>query len=137
MKRGPRLSFRVYPASRHSFYFAVNIWPTKRAMRQHCSWITGKFDAASTGQSITRFPSGKRTKLLGEVNFYKSYIGAGVVSHELLHSAIRWLQKLSPSYEAFIVANSRASEAEELLCGALHRMVIGFWDYYARRKTGK
>ena len=104
-------------------------------MRRHCFWITGKFDAASTGQSITRFPSGRRTKRLGEINFYESYIGAGVVSHELLHSAIRWLQKLALSDGSFIVANSQASEAEEILCGSLHRMVIGFWDdYYLRLK---
>lgn len=124
------ICFRVYPSSRHSFYFVVNIWPTKQAMRRHCFWIAGKFDAASTGESNTRYPSKRMTKQLGQVNFYKSYIGAGVVSHELLHSAIRWLQKVAPSDQAFVAKDGRASEAEELMCNGLHRMVIDFWDNY-------
>lgn len=126
------LSFHVYPASRHSFYFTVNIWPTKTAMRQHCFWITGNFDAASTGLSTTRYPQARQTKEIGQVNFYRRSIGAGLVAHELLHSVIRWLQLLNLSEDSFHIKAGRASESEELMCGALHRMVIDFWDCYYR-----
>lgn len=82
------ISFRLYPEGRF-LYCHVNIWPTKKAMREYLP-LGPRTMASCGGRECYDFRKGKKPRkrgLFAEANFYRGAIGIEVVSHELTHGA--------------------------------------------------
>jgi len=96
----PLLSFRIYPEGRF-LYAEVNIWPTKKAMYEHKP-LSRDHEASCTGSTLYRVAKKRRGKrqrirkagLFAELNFYRRYLGVGVVSHEVTHAAFSWADRV-------------------------------------------
>lgn len=131
--------FRLYPEG--SFlYCQVNIWPTKKAMREH-TLLPRNAEASCGGREEYIVPPKRekkpvrKTGLFAEVNFYRNRIGIEVVSHEMTHGTFAFadrrkldIGKVLPLAFAVSGANRTLDRdcAEERFCYALGVMCRQF-----------
>jgi hypothetical protein len=89
--------FKVRPTVRSKWWYDVLVYDTKKEMLKearelyikvfghNCRKYVNGAEAITFGYS----PSDKKKKnKLGDILFYKGYLGAGVVSHEMVHAAV-------------------------------------------------
>lgn len=126
----PLTSFRVYPQASGHLYFKVNIWPTKKMMHAHCWWLNGNFEAACS--AWRKIKKGKKTNDLGEINFFVNRLGAGLVSHELLHATMAHARVHQYKRLSFEIKCGMVSDAEEYICDVLGRLTAQFWNKFYR-----
>lgn len=90
----PVARLRVYPENK-SLYYVVNVWPTRKAMYEHCRTalrFTGRFLGLC---STTRWRQGGRTlPLMGEVNLFRGELGTSVITHEFFHATLGWARRV-------------------------------------------
>lgn len=113
---------------RHAPYLGVRIFRTHDAMladarRDPClnGWPDRFFTSSGAiahGHTVLR--KGRVTGDLGIVWLSQADLGGGVVSHELLHMALRWRQWRGQRWPRTLVE-------EERLCYVLGAMVQEFW----------
>lgn len=137
------ITFRVYP-ERKTLYFKVNVWPTKKAMREHVKrhpligyGSLGKFEALASGFDVTRYKKGRparRWACCGEVNFHRGFLFGGVVSHEFVHAGLRWLARMKIHEKLYQPNGVRVADTEERLCHAIGRMVEQFTHHAYRTR---
>lgn len=112
-------------------YLRVFIWKNVSAMRSGSSLETDvKFYACFIGLR----DAGQNC--LGELHFYKDYMGAGVVSHELLHAIFDLSNKLGrnikpPSWKQS--SESPVAEYCEYLCTEMEKLSRSFWTIFHKR----
>jgi hypothetical protein len=128
MPTKPVLTFRVYPTRTGRLHFAVNIWPTKKAMHKHCFWTSGNFEAVCSGHTI--YVDGKQKPEVGELNFNVNRLGAGLVTHEFMHATICYTNVRKYRGFSFENNNGFVSDAEEFVCDVIGRMVAQFWNKF-------
>lgn len=135
------ISFRVYPEGCY-LYCEVNIWPTRKDMRNHTRLPKDTVASCGGRESFVVQPKrkGKRqqmrkTGLFAEANFYKDEIGIEVVSHELTHAAFAFADRrrlpLAETVDRPFVPNGRFNTLdtdgpEERFCYAQGQMVRQF-----------
>lgn len=81
--------------------------------------------------------NGRKTKLpdCGQILFSLPCVGAGLVSHEMTHAAIRWAERVRlGARRVFNGAKSRAgvSDEHERFCQAQGQLVSEFWTKFYR-----
>lgn len=127
------IRFRLYP-DKGSLHYLVNIWPTKALMIRHLrinGWRPGN-GCAGMCSSYRRIRGERLLPRCGEINLYRRWLNAEVVSHEIGHAVLGWARRIG-----FDVTKEsdghRVSNEEEIFCHALGRMVNQF-ALHARRK---
>lgn len=127
----PITSFRIHPQASGKLYFVVNIWPTKKAMHAHCWWVNANFDACCSGYD--RIKNGRKANHMGEINFAVKFLGAGVVTHEMVHAAMRHAGRHQYRGLSFDQRDGMVSQAEEYLADVISRLTTQFWCHYYRK----
>lgn len=146
------ITFRVYPERNRKLYYQVFIFPNRRQMylfrdEQHRSGAIGY--RKGHGKGSNRFlaicqswitenfgPRGGMTlgRSIGEILFAVPYIGAGVVSHEMTHAAIRWGANKGIDGRKVM---SEFGRDEERICLAQGHMVRQFWNHWWKHEEAK
>lgn len=94
----PLKRFRIYGYN-SSLYFIVNIWKTKKDLikNRKRNGLKGSCDAHVLSYEIldvNKEGKSRKRPIVGEINFYKSRLGAGIVSHECLHATVSILKRM-------------------------------------------
>jgi hypothetical protein len=103
---------RIYPASRKSYYYDVEIYPRWKDLAE--AWAASDDKGERIGKHrIAAFAqlTDEDGKFLGRLHFHAS-ADAGLVSHEVTHAALNWLRKNRMTLPA----------NEEDLCYAVQQM---------------
>lgn len=129
----PILSMRVYPEGR-SLYYLVNVWPTKKAMQEHCRTVNGyvgrNYAALVNSFHVSMVGSNGRTRtgpIMGEINFNRKALGGEIVAHEMTHAALGWARRIKLNFDGILTQSGGACCAnEERFCYALGSMARQF-----------
>lgn len=138
--RDTYVSFRCYPESISSQYYTVYIFDKKSRMydyyekfnliipsnnkregRQH-----DELNFLAITNSWRSYKGNQELRDIGQVLFYSSKLGAGIVAHEMSHAALYWFNKIvTDPQNIFDNANY-----DERFAWALGNLVNQFWDKY-------
>ena len=143
--------FRVKPNPTKPHFYEVRIFDTKAAMVAHWhkrhesgyftdkstgSGVVRKFEAiASSSEKLEQWSDGRwrKTPWLGEVLFYKSFMGAGIVSHEMSHAGLYWLTRNKDTSKGFNLSR----RDDEKLAEAVGELSRQFWvKWFKKFSTG-
>jgi hypothetical protein len=135
--------FRISPERGDKRFYRVLIFPTKALMyhyfdlrhaRRRIEYRLGfepslahDFAALTTGYETYRRHRGREvlTNDVGEILFHEGFLGAGVVSHEMTHAALFWLERVGLSAQ-----DLADPSVEERLCLVVGHLCRKFWAKY-------
>jgi hypothetical protein len=96
------LKFKVYPETRHGFYFEVHVYPTQKRMVAACNKYgnpenVGYFDPAGAatlchrvGYENRRLKRNIWSHKLGIIVFWRGEVNAETIAHETAHAILEW-----------------------------------------------
>lgn len=135
------VKFKVKCFSKDKPYFNVYIFRDQESMyrfflkenKKYCKDPETDFLAiCQTYRTYKINPDGseKMKDCIGNVLFYKDFIGGGVVSHEFVHAALHWYGACkAPHKKGWIIIKNMEPDEEDI-CHAQSNMVVGFWLKY-------
>lgn len=129
------VSFRLRPDPRRNEYYTVYIFKHKAAMQMYWQQVHrliglplgGDFEARCVAYRSYDRRTRKAKPDIGQVLFYKGFIGAGAVSHELTHATTYWCKWNKARQRIFT-----SCRMEEQFATVQGRLVQGFWNRYYR-----
>lgn len=94
--------FKIKPDPARTFYWEVEIYPSVTALRKaphpHGGSLKGYRDMLAccyAGEKINcRGSRARKMPYLGVIRFSKSHIGVGILSHEVFHATIGYLDRI-------------------------------------------
>ena len=128
-----RFRLRCVP---HGPYYTVRIFPTKSAMQRWAahanpSNLSGYLDTEGAVFAYTKHRylrrKWRRTPDLGWIVLYRGHLGAGIVSHELTHAALYYLQFWRPQLFHRLQTSRKADETLAWVQGFL---TAKFWEKF-------
>lgn len=137
------IRFRIRCAGKGSPTFCVRIFPDKRAMR---AWASTEnpirpAEYANTEASVHAY---LRSRLIGStwqrlsdtgwIVFHMGHLGAGIVSHEMTHAALRYLQLWRPQLHRRLQTSRKA---DEVLAWVQGWLVAQFWWKFYKANDGR
>jgi len=136
------IRFRVRCVGKGSPYFSVHIFPDKQAMRAWASRQNpdktaryGKSEASVHAYARSRLVSGwwQRQADTGWIVFHMGHMGAGIVSHEMTHAALYYLQFHRPQLHRRLQTSPKA---DEVLAWVQGWLVAQFWRKFYKANGG-
>ena len=131
----PSSWFKVRPIRRSPKYFAVHVAPTlaalRREMRKHSGGCHSQQLAAVHAVTGVDDPH-----IIGIIYFAKSRLGAGIVAHEMVHAALRTMERIRGPIVTTPVQSKWASThpSEEQLCRMVELLNSAFWYEFYRQE---
>lgn len=129
--------FKLHPLKGSKFFFRIRIFDTQRNMEQ-----AAIAEGSMTGNAQACFCGAERADLIpqkgyaGDVYLFDSpSIWADAV-HELTHAAVHHVREIRGGDLNEPNKGEYASEAEEMLCRAMEKMVVDLFVELARFKNG-
>jgi hypothetical protein len=137
MRRPLVASFQVKPNPAKPQYYNVLVFETKAAMHAHWQeqlrigcWgairkangtVHSSFEAQATNSRRYALKAGRwhKSDNIGEIIFYRDFLGAGVVSHEMTHAALYWVTSKKNTdfgYRLDFKDDERLAEAVGQMC---------------------
>lgn len=135
------ITFRLYPEKR-TLYFAVNVWPTRKAMisrlRELAVNVHDGMQAACSTWERTKYRKGKPARkrpVCGELNFHRERLSIEIASHEITHATVGWARRMQ--IDPMTIDDDVAAESDdnERFAYAQGRMVAQFNHQAYRRKA--
>src|SRR3990167_2399015 len=136
------IRFRVRCGGKGSPSFCVRIFADKQTMRAWASRENpdktaryGASEASVHAYTRSRLVHGRwqRQADTGWIVFHMGHMGAGIVSHEMTHAALRYLQFWRPQLHRRLQTSPRADECLAWVQGWL---VAQFWRKFYRANGG-
>ena len=137
------IHFRIRCVGKGSPSFCVRIFPDKQAMR---AWAntqnpgkTGQYakaEASVHSYQRLRLKDGRWRRLpdMGWIVFHRGHIGAGIVSHEMTHAALYYLQFWRPQLHRRLQTSRKA---DEVLAWVQGWLVAQFWRKFYKANDGR
>lgn len=121
---------RLYCDESRRYWCDLQVFKTREAMRKRVSRrLMGEMrygDLAAVSPLLTEYgPSGRRTGLVARMVLNRedvARLGAGLVAHECLHAAMRYLERLG--IECVSTDCLDKTEREEMLAYAVQRLMV-------------
>ncbi len=136
------IHFRVRCVGKGSPTFCVRIFPDKRAMKAWASQENpdrttsyAKAEASVHAYRRLRLTQGRwhRHADTGWIVFHMGHIGAGIVSHEMTHAALYYLQLWRPQLHRRL---QTSRNADEVLAWVQGWLVAQFWRKFYKAHGG-
>lgn len=140
------IRFILKPRKSYKEYYSVRIYNKKADMHQRLIdtgdidnfyWSKNKPTCEAICRSFERVRISKdlEQKLpeCGEILFYRGFLGAGIVAHEITHASLgffRNVMKLDISTINNTKKGRQAGDSEEILCELNQAMNAMFWDKF-------
>ena len=138
LPRSVLAQFRVRTErSKHSAYFNVFVFADRAAMHIFDAAQQRKlgrepepyFEAqVSSWKTVSVRPDGTERvhRLMGTIVFHADCLGAGIVSHEMTHAALRYAERIDLKVD--FQDDGHDAEREERLCWIQGWLVCQFWE---------
>ena len=137
------IHFRIRCVGKGSPTFCVRVFPDKRAMR---AWVStenplhpgqyAKSEASVHAYGRWRLVHGltwQRQPDMGWIVFHVGHVGAGIVSHEMTHAALYYLQFWRPQLHRRL---QTSRQADEVLAWVQGWLVAQFWRKFYKANGG-
>lgn len=138
------VKFNIHPEPGSKKFYTVMILPNKKAMfraydsiaerlSRMCPYenVGHKFAAITIGFESLRVNSDGSEVVnnhIGYILFYRNFIGAGVVAHEMAHAGLFYIDRLHIGRE-----NLEEYDIEERLCLVVGELNRKFWLQYHKK----
>lgn len=130
------VTFRVYPEAHSALYAKVYIYPTlarlRRGVREldtlsttgtrYPSTLLNKTIGHTCGITITRRRDNRKLPVFAYVYLSATQLGMGVVTHECVHAACRWMARRKVPLLSFVRVREYQDPKEERFASGVDRM---------------
>lgn len=144
----PEETFRIRPWRDSDLWFLVHVAPNVVTMRRELRAFLGECHSAQLAAVVScepNDPAARRSRvrhMVGVIFFARTWLGSGIVAHELSHAAFRVCNRLGIRVDHWSDPSRTLAEqrpmweasAEEKYCGFAEHLTRDFWRAaYGRR----